>query len=322
MSDINFGELKKLNMRKAWPTEAQDFTPWLEKNITALGGALGMTLHSVGREVPIGGFSLDLLAYDDHKRMVAIENQFGQTDHDHLGKCLTYAAGCDADVIVWVTEEVRDEHRATVEWLNRKTDTDTEFYLVKVEVLQINKPPVAYQFIPVVAPNKWQKQAHQATAGSHEDATCGEYFRQFIGELKENRFQYDVALQHRDSTSYRYFSTGVRRWFYAHHFNDGEALVYLALNERKAVMDVVHNALRARKSKIEKIWGVGHLDWDDWKEWGTIGVSRPAAFSDDKKLLNRIRKWSVGQMLKLAEAIPPAMLQEIAAKLDAEESAE
>ena len=322
MSDKQFGELKKMNMREAWKTEAQDFTPWLHKNISALGEALGMTLHSMGREVAIGDFSLDLLAWDDDKRTVAIENQFHWTDHSHLGQLLTYAAGCDADVLIWVTEEVRDEHRAAVEWLNRKTDTETEFYLVKVEVLKIDNSLPAYQFVPVVAPNKWQKEAHQqTTAKTPEDAACGRYFHQFIEELENRKFPFKMARQHRDSTRYRLFASGVRGWVYGHDFSDNCATVYLHFyGERQATTMAVYNKLRSRKARIEKIWGV-RLDWEEWG-WDSIGVSRPAAFTDSEKSLGYVHKWAVEQMIKLAEAIPPTMLQEIAAKLDAEESAE
>ena len=317
MSDKKFGELKKMNMREAWKTEAQDFTPWLHENISALGEALGMTLHSMGREVAIGDFSLDLLAWDDDKRTVAIENQFNSTDHSHLGQLLTYAAGCNADVLIWVTEKVRDEHRAAVEWLNRKTDTETEFYLVKVEVLRIDNSHPAYQFVPVVASNKWQKRTHQATATTPEDAACELYFRQFIGELKENGFPFDVARQHFRATRYRLFSCGIPgyNWAYAHEIEENQASVYLYLEgSKKPAAEKMLAALVARDGSAEKWELTGYQGWSISEK----GVYRPAAFSDSEKSLSYIRKWAVEQMFKLTESIPQTLLQEIANKLEAE----
>ena len=320
MSDKKFGELKKQNMREAWKTEAQDFTPWLQDNISALGHALEMNLHSIDREVAIGDFSLDLLAEDDNGRTVAIENQFHWTDHSHLGQLLTYAAGCEADVLIWVTEEVRDEHRAAVEWLNRKTDTETEFYLVKVEVLQIDNSPLAYQFIPVVASNKWQKEAHQqAAAKTPEDAASGRYFQRFVKELEEKNFPFKVR-PHRRFTPHRHFYCDARYWVYGHEIRDGYARVYLYLSyARGAEAQKVIAELAARKKAIEGKWR--KLEWDEWDNY-SIGVYRASSLSDNEESLARIRAWAVKQMFKLSEAIPPAMLQEIAAKLDAEESAE
>ena len=318
MAKGKFGELKKLDLRKAWSHEAHEFTPWLHDNIDALGEALGMTLQAKKTEVAIGDFSLDLLAEDDDGRTVAIENQFHWTNHSHLGQLLTYAAGCEADVLIWVTEEVRDEHRAAVEWLNQKTSTETEFYLVKVEVLQIDNSPFAYQFIPVVAANKWQKTANeQTTAKTREDAVCGRYFHRFIEELAEKKFPFDLARRHRDSTAYRLFSCNIpgHRWVYAHEIAENYASVYLWLwKAQQHVADKTYAELVARKKTIEKKWG-SKLEW--WDEY-TIGVSRPGAFGDNEESLAEIRKWAVGQMLKLGKAIPPAMLKKIAAKLDAE----
>jgi hypothetical protein len=59
-----------------------------------------------------------VLAKDVYENYVVIENQFGKTDHDHLGKILTYAATLGATVIVWIAERFTDEHRKTIEWLN------------------------------------------------------------------------------------------------------------------------------------------------------------------------------------------------------------
>ena len=324
MSDDEFGKLIKKRMRDAWSHEADKFTPWLHDNIGVLGDALGMNLRAKGREVATGGFSLDLLAEDDDERTVVIENQFGCTDHQHLGQLLTYAAGLKADVVVWVTETVHDSHRAAVKWLNRKTFSTTEFYLVKVEVLQIDNSLLAYRFIPVVVANKEQKEVDQQVATT--TAACGRYFRQFIRELEgKEEFSLPLARQHRDSTHYRFFSSGVRSWVYAHEFYDGgegsEAMVYLSFyDERIAEATALYKKLQARKEDIEKIWGIS-LDWEQWG-WHTIGVSRSGSFSDGEDKLAEIREWAVEQTLKLTKAIPKAMLQEIAAEMDAKKPEE
>ena len=105
----NFGELKTLNPRIAWPNEARDFTPWLAAHITTLGEVLEMQLELTGTETRVGDFSLDILAKDlNSDRQVIIENQFGSTNHDHLGKLLTYAAGLDATAVIWIAEEIRE----------------------------------------------------------------------------------------------------------------------------------------------------------------------------------------------------------------------
>src|SRR5262245_47289286 len=114
------GKLTRVDPRTVWKHEALDFTPWLEEHIEELGEALGMDLEVIERESAVGSFSVDLLAKDlGSGRKVIIENQLAQTDHTHLGQLITYAAGLDAKVVIWVSPEFRDEHHKALDWLNR-----------------------------------------------------------------------------------------------------------------------------------------------------------------------------------------------------------
>src|SRR4051812_22888938 len=107
----DLGQLMPVDVRELWMHEAHDFTPWLESNIERLGDALGMDLEVTAREADVGDFSLDLLAKDlGSGRAVVIENQYGPTNHDHLGKLITYASAMDAGAVIWIIESVRDEH--------------------------------------------------------------------------------------------------------------------------------------------------------------------------------------------------------------------
>ena len=143
---VELARIEKVDLREVWSNEAADFTPWLQKNIDQLGDALGMDLEVDEREAPVGTFSLDLLARDGSGRPVIIENQLGTTDHTHLGQILTYAAGHNASVIVWIAKEFRDEHRAALDFLNSRTSGDTEFFGVGVELWKIEGSSAAVNF--------------------------------------------------------------------------------------------------------------------------------------------------------------------------------
>lgn len=130
------GRFERLAIRDVWPHEAHSFTRWLFNNLDVLGDALGETLTGVRTEAPTGNFNVDILARDHLGRTVVVENQFGRSDHDHLGKLLTYTANFEAAAAVWVVEKASSEHKLAVHWLN-ESSAGTRFYLLQIEVLRI-----------------------------------------------------------------------------------------------------------------------------------------------------------------------------------------
>ncbi|HET7485599.1 MAG TPA: hypothetical protein VFJ64_09515 [Solirubrobacterales bacterium] len=165
-----FGQLRPLAASSAegWDHEAHDFTPWLAENIELLGEELGLVLRLKEREAAVGRYSLDLLLEDAQGRTVIVENQFGKTDHDHLGKLLTYCAGTEAEVAVWLSESLTDEHVAALEWLNENTVAGVGFFGVELGLLKIDDSRPAPRFRVVVKPNEWKKRARPEPQGPVE----------------------------------------------------------------------------------------------------------------------------------------------------------
>lgn len=150
--EMDLGNLKKVNIRKKWPDETSDFTPWLarEENMEKLSLALGLELQVENIEVSVGPYSADILAKDvGSDRYVVIENQLRKTNHDHLGKLITYGSVLDASANVWITSEFTEEHKKALDWLNDHTSDEISFYGVILELWQIDdsKPAVRFNVI-------------------------------------------------------------------------------------------------------------------------------------------------------------------------------
>ena len=140
MKKVDLGKIEQVDVREIWDKEDTDFTPWLaqKENIERLGLALGIDLIAEAEEKEVGPFRADILCKDEATdEWVLIENQLERTDHKHLGQLLTYATGLDAVSVVWIAKEFSDEHRATLDWLNKITDEKHNFFGVKIEILKI-----------------------------------------------------------------------------------------------------------------------------------------------------------------------------------------
>lgn len=166
----DLSRLKKLDLRHVWNHEAHDFTQWLSlpENLDLLSEEVGIEIKPVGTEANVGKFRVDLIAEEEGSgRKIIIENQLEQTNHDHLGKIITYAAGYDADVIIWVVSEAREEHERAIEWLNEHTEEKFGFFLIQLELWQIDDSKPAAKFHIIESPNEWAK-AIKSDAGDGE----------------------------------------------------------------------------------------------------------------------------------------------------------
>lgn len=154
----NVARLEILPVREVFRHEALDFTTWLESHIEVLSERLGIELTVEQREQEVGDFRVDLLCGGPNGTKVIIEDQLEKTDHDHLGKLLTYLVNLDASTPIWITSEPRPEHQRVIDWLNEATGADISFYLVKVEGARIGSSPVAPLFSILAGPDPQTKQ--------------------------------------------------------------------------------------------------------------------------------------------------------------------
>ena len=208
---MKLGKLEEVDIREVWKHEQYDFSEWLSKegNIELLNDEIGLTLTDIQKEVFVGTYRCDLVAKDETTGIkVIIENQLEATNHDHLGKIITYASGLDANVVIWIVKEAREEHRSAIEWLNNKTTNELSFFLMEIRAYKIGDSLPAPKFVVVEKPNDFVKTAKASIDNGELNKTQIErlnFWNQFrevlisrnkpfnVGKPSTNHW-YDVAL--------------------------------------------------------------------------------------------------------------------------------
>jgi len=171
---MKIGRLKKVDIRELWNGEATDFTPWLAKdeNIKQLGEEIQIELEVIEQEKSVGPFRADILCRNTiDENYVLIENQLEKTDHTHLGQIMTYAAGLDAVTVIWISKQFTEEHRATIDWLNRITDDQFNFFGIEIEAYRIGDSLPAPLFQVVSKPNEWSRSIKSAATAQNLTGT-------------------------------------------------------------------------------------------------------------------------------------------------------
>jgi hypothetical protein len=279
------GRLEPVPLRQVWPHEAIDFTPWLAEpdNLSLLADTLNLDeLQVQGTEVPVGNFSIDILARDVEGHVVVIENQFGPTDHSHLGQILTYVAGQEGRAtVVWIAEVIREEHRAAIDWLNASTIEGFDFFAVEIEALRIGTSPPAPRFSVVAKPNDWSRgvvRASRQAAGSQLDDRARayiSYWSGFAAYLQERKSSFRITTPPRDY----WYNFGIGRSGFALSvsagFRDRRLAVELYINHRAAKR--AFDLLEADRTSIEAEFG----EPLDWQRMNDKKASRIAVYRTD-----------------------------------------
>lgn len=183
--------LESVELREYWKDESNGFTPWLADNIHLLSKVLGIDLEVEAQEKEVGPFRADVLCKEKMtNHWVLIENQLEMTDHNHLGQILTYAAGLEAFTIIWVARQFTAEHRATLDWLNRITASEINFFGIEIELWKIGDSPAAPNLKVVSQPNDWSKQVREGSRKA--ELTPGrkhqlEFWKGFKAYLEEKK---------------------------------------------------------------------------------------------------------------------------------------
>ncbi len=147
-------KLERKRLTEAFPEKS--FSDWVRENLDEINKITNLSLTGATRERAAGDFRVDIVAEQSGGGIVIIENQLGTSNHDHLGKLLTYLAAYEATAAIWVVEEPRVEHVDAIAWLNQSTSA--EFYMMKVEAVRIGTSDFAPLLTLIVGPSDESKQ--------------------------------------------------------------------------------------------------------------------------------------------------------------------
>lgn len=314
------GQIVHVDPRTLWANEAHNFTPWLAGHIEVLGEALGLELELTRREAPVGPFSLDLLVRDvARNQVVIVENQLEDTDHDHLGKLLTYAAGYNASSVIWIAPNIREEHRQTIDWLNQHTDASIDFYAVALEVIRIGDSKPAVNFRPLAFPNDWRKARATSSSASEElserQAAYQTFFQRLIDELRD-KHSFTGARKGLPQNWYTFKSGHWAIGFGASFGLRDRVLteIYIDTGDAettKALFDSFFDV----KGDVERAFGA-ELSWErlDNRRASRIGFYRDGSIQSSEEELDSIREWMIANLLKFKGVFQQKLFQELLAK--------
>lgn len=306
------GKLEKVDLRKVWIKEAKDFTTWLANNLDILSEQIGFPVSLVEREKSAGAFSADIFAEGPNGNSVIIENQLEQTDHDHLGKLITYLSNLEAKTAIWITSDPRPEHMTAVNWLNELSPVDTAFFLVKVEAYKIGNSEPAALFTTICAPSEEAKQI-----GEQKQHFAERHVKRldFWKQLLQRAIQRTTLHSNVSPSKENWIAAGAGKsglgWSYAITMNKGSVELFIDRGpekEEQEETDKIFDAIHADHEKIESRFG-GPLIWDKVEGRRICRVKSISEIGGlkDSQLWSKIQEDMIDRMIRLEKALRPTL---------------
>lgn len=301
MKNYNLGKLQKIeDLRTVWPNEARDFTVWLskEENLKLLSDAVGIDMVYQDRESRVGDFNVDLYAKDEKNEIkIVIENQLEMSNHDHLGKIITYASGKEASVIIWIVKKARDEHRKAIEWLNQHTDEEIAFFLIEIQLWQIDESNLAPSFYLVESPNNWAKMMKTSDTLTGAKKIQYEFWQLF----NEYAFQKDEMKR-----EFRMHKAAPHHWYF---LNIGSSLYKIELTastQNKKLSagiaicedDDLYNKFLSKKKEIEDYLDIS-LSWHTSQKRSSFTANYFCDLENEQNNWNDYIDWLCDMSIKL-----------------------
>ena len=303
---VEVASLDEVPLRSVWRDEARDFTPWLAEHPDLLGRELQMDLELVGKEFAVGSFSADVVLRDTNTgERVVVENWLETTDHDHLGKLITYAAALEARWAVLVAKEFRPEHRSALTWLNSISGEGSGFFGIEVHAVRIADSPTAVRLDMVVKPDDFSRRARaEAKTVSEAAGRYIDWWAEFLPEFHAAHPGWSNA-QKPSYANWMHFPSGKGGVKYSLSFAypTGASNYSLRAHVHMDDGESVYPALEAQRSVIEATCGL-NLKWEPSENtrYSRIEVYLDPADPADRARWPEYRTWAIETLGELRRA--------------------
>lgn len=300
------GKIKRVPLREVWKHEALDFTTWLEENVDVINDILDLNLSGAEREKTAGKFSVDLVAEDDKSNPVIIENQLEKSNHDHLGKIITYLTALEAKIAIWIVADPRPEHIRAISWLNESSTAS--FYLLKVEAIQIEDSAPAPLLTLIVGPSEEARDVGKTKKDLAERYTLRYRWWSKLLEYSKTKTKLHTNISPGEY-SWLGTSAGKRGLGLNYSVTKTDNNIELYIDRGKdsdKENKVIFNTLYKSKDQIEKRFG-GHLEWQslEGKRACRIKKQLKGGYRNPEEEWSGIHKKMVDTMIRFNEALKP-----------------
>lgn len=288
------GKLIRVDLRELWKNEEYDFSAWLAQpeNLAELSDEIGIEIRLPEKEVAVGKYSLDILGEEEGTgRKIVIENQLERTNHDHLGKLITYAAGHDAKIVIWIFKDITEEHRSAIDWLNEITGEDCLFFAIEIQAWRINDSEAAPKFQVVCKPNEWAKVVKHSSDSKDLGETALKQL-DFWSKLKAYATQKKVPLFRQSPRPQHWYDISI---------GSSEAHLSLTINTKESLLGCetyindnkpLFQYLKSQRESIEQQVG-GELEWIEAKKACRVVQRKKNVNIDDEAAITTYFDWLI-----------------------------